>query len=70
MTQEKIIAEGRRYIAAQQAKIQTQREFISELESYGADSQIVRLEKETLGEMMRSLDLVLNRLRPVIERAC
>jgi hypothetical protein len=67
--EESIIAEGRRYVAAQRAKINTQREFIRQLESKGEDPQIVRLEKEILGQMMKSLDSVLNRMRPVIDRA-
>jgi hypothetical protein len=49
-------------------QIKLNAEFVSEFESYGGDAQIVRLEKETLGEMIKSLDLVLSRLRPVIER--
>jgi hypothetical protein len=70
MTREErdIIAEGKRYVALQQAKIEAQRIFIRDLESAGKDAGIVRLEKETLGEMIKSLDLVLSRLRPVIER--
>lgn len=69
MTEEKIVAEGRRYVAAQQAKIQRQREFIIQLESRGGDAQIVQMQKETLGEMVKSLDHVLSRLRPFIDRA-
>jgi hypothetical protein len=49
-------------------KIAMQHEFIQDLEMLGTDAGICRLEKETLGEMIKSLDLVLNRLRPVIER--
>jgi hypothetical protein len=71
MTQEQdIIAEGKRYVATQQSKIAMQREFIQDLEMLGTDAGICRLEKETLGEMIKSLDSVLSRLRPVIERVC
>jgi hypothetical protein len=68
-TEQEIIAEGQRYVRAQQAMIETQRKFIRDLESHGGDAQTVRLEKEALGEMVKSLDLVLSRLRPVIARA-
>jgi hypothetical protein len=67
MSEDEIIAEGRRYVAVQQAKIQRQREFIIQLESRGGDAQTVQMQKETLGEMVKSLDLLLNRLRPVID---
>jgi hypothetical protein len=63
-----VIAEGKRYVATQQAKIATQRQLIQDLEMLGMDAGVVRLEKETLGEMIKSLDLVLSRLRPVIEK--
>jgi hypothetical protein len=67
-TEKEIIAEGKRYVATQQSKIATQRQLIQDLEMFGTDAGIVRLEKETLFEMIKSLDLVLSRLRPVIER--
>jgi hypothetical protein len=67
--EESIIAEGRRYVTAQQARIETQREFIRQLEGKGHDPQIVRMEKETLAEMIMSLDLVLDPMRSVIYRA-
>jgi hypothetical protein len=62
------VAEGKRYVALQQAKIEAQRLFIQDLESAGRDASLVKIEKETLGEMIKSLDLVLNRLRPIIDR--
>jgi hypothetical protein len=68
MTEQQVIAEGRRYVRAQQAKIEFQRERIRKLERLGNDAQMVRMEKQTLGAMMKSLDQVLGRLRPVIER--
>jgi hypothetical protein len=67
-TEQKLIAEGRRYAKAQQAKIEFQRERIRKLESRGYDTDIIRHEKQTLGAMMKSLDSVLSRLRPVIDR--
>jgi hypothetical protein len=67
-TEQKIMGEAQRYLRAQQVKIATQREFIHDLERSGQVTRVVRLEKETLGEMIKSLDLVLCRLRPVIER--
>ena len=66
--EEKIIAEGRRYARAQRAKIDFQRERVRKLESRGYDADIVRLEKQTLGAMMKSLHMVLSRLRPVVEK--
>jgi hypothetical protein len=66
MTEQQIIAEGRRYVSTQQAKIEFQRERIRKVERLG--QQMVRMEKQTLGGMMKSLDQVLGRLRPVIER--
>jgi hypothetical protein len=69
-TEQKIVAEARRYARIQQAKIETQREFIRQLESRGGDAQLVRLEKDTLGAMMKSLDTVLRHLRPIIDRGC
>jgi hypothetical protein len=68
MTTDQIIAEGRRYAREQQARIDAQRQFISDLENSGKDTGIVQMEKQNLAEMMKSLDLVLSRLRPVIER--
>jgi hypothetical protein len=51
-TEQEIIAEGQRYVRAQQAKIATQSRFIGDLASQGGDTEILRLEKETLGEMI------------------
>jgi hypothetical protein len=68
MTEQQILAEGRRYVSTQQAKIEFQRERIRKLECLGHDAQMVRMEKQTLGAMMKSLDQVLGRLRRVIER--
>jgi hypothetical protein len=68
MTTDQIIAEGRRYTREQQARIDAQRQFISDLENSGKDTGIIQMEKQNLAEMMKSLDLVLSRLRPVIER--
>jgi hypothetical protein len=63
MRDEKAIANRQRYIAAQRAKIHTQGEFVRLLESHGQDVQIVRMEKDTLVEMGKSLDLAVSRLR-------
>jgi hypothetical protein len=62
------VVEGKRYVALQQAKIEAQRLFIQDLESAGRDAGIVKIENETLSEMIKSLDLVLHRLRPIIDR--
>jgi hypothetical protein len=43
--EQKIIAQGRRYVEAQQAKIETQRVLIRDLENAGRDPGIIALEK-------------------------
>jgi hypothetical protein len=48
--EQKIITQGRRYLEAQQAKIETQRVFIRDLENAGKDQELSRLKKKTLGE--------------------
>jgi hypothetical protein len=68
VTEHDFIAEGRRYAKMQQGKIEAQRAFIRGLEDLEQDAGIVRQQKEVLGEMIKSLDLVLRRLRPVIEK--
>jgi hypothetical protein len=65
---QKMIVEGRLYVAAQQIKIERQRALIKELEIQDGDSQVIRLHKETLRGMMKNLDVVLKQLRLVIDQ--
>jgi hypothetical protein len=65
---QKMIVEGRLYVAAQQLKITRQQALIKELETRDGDSQVIRHHKETLREMMKSLDVVLKQLRLVIDQ--
>jgi hypothetical protein len=67
-TAKKMIVEGRLYVASQQLKIERQRALIKELETQGADSEMVRVHKDTLREMMNNLDVVLRRLRMIIDQ--
>jgi hypothetical protein len=67
MEANQIIAHGRRYAKEQQIKIDFQRERIRKLESRGYDAEFILHEKQTLGTMIKSLDTVLERLRPFIE---
>jgi hypothetical protein len=54
MTDARIIVGRRRYVAAQQAKIHVQREFIRLLESHCGDVEIVFLERQVLNQMIRA----------------
>jgi PHD/YefM family antitoxin component YafN of YafNO toxin-antitoxin module len=62
-------ADQHRFIAAQKAKIHTQREFIRLLERHREDAEIVQMEKEILDSMMRTLNSASSHLRSVMERA-
>jgi hypothetical protein len=67
-TPQKMVVEGRLYIAAQQLKIERQRTLINDLETHDGDSQIIRGHKNTLRDMMKNLDVVLKQLRLVIDQ--
>jgi hypothetical protein len=67
-TEQRLVLEGQRYVAAQRAKIDAQRKFIRDLEMSDQDAEKIWREKRTLGDMVERLDLVLRRLRPVIDQ--
>jgi hypothetical protein len=56
MEEKMTFADQHRFIAAQKAKIHTQREFIRLLERQREDAEIVQMEKEILDSMMRTLN--------------
>jgi hypothetical protein len=65
MTNREMTAQGQLFVAAQKAKIHTQRQFIALLESQGTDVDIIQAEKETLAEMRKALGLALGHFRQV-----
>jgi hypothetical protein len=69
MADEKAINNAQRYIATQRAKIHIQAGFVHLLESNGVDVLLVRMERQTLREMGKSLDVESKRLRLLMHRA-
>jgi PHD/YefM family antitoxin component YafN of YafNO toxin-antitoxin module len=69
MEEKMTFADQHRFIAAQKAKIHTQREFIRLLERQREDAEIVQMEKEILDSMMRTLNSASSHLRSIMERA-
>ena len=68
-TEQRLVLEGttvRR--GTKSEKIDAQRKFIRDLEMSDQDAEKIWREKRTLGDMVERLDLVLRRLRPVIDQ--
>ena len=62
-------ADQQRYIAVQKAKIHTQRQFIHLLENQGEDAEIVQVERDTLGSMVRTLNSASSHLQSLMKKA-
>jgi hypothetical protein len=69
MKDKKAIDIAQRYIATQRKKIHAQSKLVRHLEANGEDESIVRMERQTLREMGKSLDLVCTRLRLLMNQA-
>jgi hypothetical protein len=67
-TAQKMIVEGRLYVAAQQLKITRQRDLIRQLELHDGDTETLRRHKDVLRGMMKNMDVVLKQLRLVIDQ--
>jgi PHD/YefM family antitoxin component YafN of YafNO toxin-antitoxin module len=69
MEEKMTFADQHRFIAAQKAKIHTQREFIRLLGRQREDAEIVQMEKEIHDSMMRTLNSESSHLLSIMERA-